>query len=199
MTQHSLLVRGVKTPEGWERTTGSTNNAKSSKKGLGEFTAPKEGTKINNRSFHLNKLESEEQMKPKVNRRKEVTKKRVSMKWKMKNNRETMMKPQGRALQSFLQPGWLRVREVVSYWWNGRGTSLQIIQRRMDHKKKWRPRLISWCPDMHRWADAVKRALTGATWRQSSGALVNVWSTKQWGDPNAPGVPAQTLVTDRRS
>lgn len=59
-------------------------------------------------------------MKPKVNRRKEVTKKRVSMKWKMKNNRETMMKPQGRALQSFLQPEWLGVREVVSYWYQER-------------------------------------------------------------------------------
>lgn len=79
------------------------------------------------------------------------------------------------------------------------GHHYRSYRRQMDHKKEWRPCLISWCPDMHRWADTVKCALTGATWRQSSGALVNVWSAKRWGDPNAPGVPAQTLVTDRRS
>lgn len=63
----------MKTHEGGERTTERPNNSQSSQKELGEFTVPKEErTKINDLSFHLKKLESEEQIKLRVSRRNEA-------------------------------------------------------------------------------------------------------------------------------
>ena len=50
----------MKIHKGGERTTEKSNNSQSSQEELGEFTVPtEERTKINDLSFHCEKLESE--------------------------------------------------------------------------------------------------------------------------------------------
>lgn len=53
----------MKIHKGGERSTEKSSNSQSSQEELGEFTVPKEErTKINDLSFHCEKLESEEKI-----------------------------------------------------------------------------------------------------------------------------------------